>query len=78
MRLCLFRLAHEIQYPSESVEICSIIRLLLYDSLAHLISLFQVPALLAQIICIIIENIHLVRCKLQGLLIRLVCLLFLA
>ena len=71
-RFGLQRLALQIQYPSEGIQICGVIRLSLDGSLAHIISFLQALALHAEVISIIIKDIDIVRIDLQSLVIGLV------
>ena len=75
MRLGFFRLSEQMEYPSECVEICGIVRLRLYCLAAHLVGLAELLALQTQILGIIVQDIDIVRIDLQSLLVCLVCLL---
>ena len=75
MCLSLLRLPEQMEYPSECVEICGIVRLRLYCLAAHLERFAELLALQTQIIGIIVQHIDIVRVDLQRLFVCLICLL---
>ena len=77
-RLRLKGLALQIEDPSECIEVCRIVRLCLYGLLAHVVRLLELLSLHAEVVCIIVKDIYIVRVYLQSLVVCLVRLLVVA